>query len=392
MRVTVFSPRDPLPVDIGLAERVYQLCRYLGTRHEVEVVFPATNALSTDGRVPDDQPFTRLQLDSHVAAALDRRLPDSSALRGPYHLHPWFYRPIRNYLRSRRPDAVLVEFPYLMPVVRAASRGLDPLTVLSEHNVEYSQARRLGIRLWPLLARYERFACNLADAVVTVSETDRETLAPHLDPDVDLVVAPNGVSVDRYTPDAEGAARVRRDHDLSFPVLVYHGNLADERNARAVDNLLTDVFPAVRREFEDATLLLLGSNPPETDQPGVICPGFVDDLPGYLAAADVAAVPMTAGGGTKLKVLEYLATGTPVIATPVAAEGIPLEHERTALLVDDVADVADETLRLLRDADLRERLRTGGRDLVVSEFSWTRTLAPYDDLLATVDQDGYSDT
>ncbi len=385
MKITVFSPRNPIPVDIGLAERVYQLCRYLGTSHEVEVVFPAASAWSTDGRIPSDQPFKRLKLDSPITTVLDRRLPDSSALRGPYHLHPWFYRTIRNYLRSRRPDAVFVEFPYLMPVVRAASRGLDPLIVLSEHNVEYSQARRLGIRLWPLLMQYEHLACKLADTVVTVSETDREALAAHLDPDADLVVAPNGVNVARYTPDAEGAASVRREHDLSFPVLVYHGDLADERNARAVDHLLGEVFPAVRRVFENATLLLLGSNPPATDQPGVICPGFVDDLPGYLAAADVAAVPMTAGGGTKLKVLEYLATGTPVIATPVAAEGIPLEHERTALLADNVDDMAGETLRLLRDTDLRERLRTNGRDLVVSEFSWTRTLTPYAELLEAVD-------
>jgi glycosyltransferase involved in cell wall biosynthesis len=69
----------------------------------------------------------------------------------------------------------------------------------------------------------------------------------------------------------------------------------------------------------------------------------------------------------------------------VAAEGIPLEHERTALLADNVDDMAGETLRLLRDTDLRERLRTNGRDLVVSEFSWTRTLTPYAELLEAVD-------
>jgi len=385
MKITVFSPRDPIPVDIGLAERVYQLCRHVGANHEVRVVFPASNARATGGgRVPEDQPFRRFALESSVATALDTALPATTALRGLYHLHPWFYQPIRDHLVKFRPDAIVVEFPYLVPVVRAASRGLDCSIILTEHNLEYRQAKRLGIALWPLLLRYEQFACNLSDAVVTVSETDREALAPHLDSDVDLVVAPNGVSVNRYTRETKSIDRIRQKHDLTYPVFVYHGDLADKRNARAITHLLDDVFPTVRREFENATLLLLGANPPDTDQPGVVCPGFVDDLPGYLAAADAAAVPMTAGGGTKLKVLEYLATGTPVIATPIAAEGIPLEHGHTALLVDAVDNVGAESLRLLNDNSLYNQLSRNGRELVVSKFSWTQTLSPYDDLLMSV--------
>lgn len=388
MRVTVLAPRDPIPVNNGLTERVYQLARHLGSSHDVSVLFPhePERADGAEGREPDDRPFERIPLRSRVVDVLERALPEYSALRGVYHAHPWLYPQLRRHVRSEAPDAVVVEFPYLVPVARAALRGVDAPLVLSAHNVEYRLAKRLGVPLWPLLAACEGVACSWTDAVVAVSETDREALAERAD-GVRFVLAPNGVDVGRYSPAAgERAAAIRERHDLSSPVLVYHGNLANAQNSEAVDALLTTVFPAVRERFPSATLLLVGPNPPDVDRDGVVAAGLVDDLPGYLAAADVAAVPLASGSGTKLKVLEYLATGVPVVTTPVGAEGLPLTDGDTALVTDgtgeDARDVTDATVRLLEDPDLAERLRAAGRELVVSEFDWSQTLAPYDDLLA----------
>jgi glycosyltransferase involved in cell wall biosynthesis len=86
---------------------------------------------------------------------------------------------------------------------------------------------------------------------------------------------------------------------------------------------------------------------------------------------------MLSGSGTNLKILEYLASGVPVVTTPVGAEGLPLADGETAL-VSAPDDAAAETVRALREADLRERLSENGRDLAVSEFSWGTTLASYD--------------
>ncbi|MFB6151435.1 MAG: glycosyltransferase family 4 protein [Haloarculaceae archaeon] len=383
MRIAVLSLRSPVPVYTGLLERTYQTCRYLGERHTVNVYFPyERQRLATEeGRVPDHQPFERTGLQSGAIDVLEQVVPEYSPLKGLYHLHPWLYGPLRSRLRENRPDLLVVELPYLLPLAKAAGRGLDCPVVLSEHNVEYRFARRLDIPLWRLLRRYEVFACNQADAVLTVSEADRDTLAPQLDGDTVLRVAPNGVDVGRYSPEQERKAdAIRERYGLTPPVLVFHGNLGNAQNAEVVDLLLDEVFPAVRAEFPEASLLLVGAGPPESTPPGVVATGVIDDLPGHVAAADAAVAPMLSGSGTNLKVLEYLATGLPLVTTPVGAEGLPLDHERNAL-VTEPGDVAEATVRLLRDDGLRETLSGNARDLAVSEFSWSATLAPYEEII-----------
>ena len=382
-RIAVVSPRDPVPVYTGLLERTYQTCRTLGTDHTVNVYFPyeKQRKQTETGRVPDDQPFERVGLKSRAIDVLERVIPEYSALKGFYHLHPWLLPSLRSRLRAFDPDVVLVEFPYLVPLAKLAARGLDCRMILSEHNVEYKFADRLDIPLWRALRWFEVGVCNRVDAVCAVSEADRNELAPHVEETVDLRVAPNGVDVDRYSPErVSDAGAIRDRYDLSSPVLVFHGNLGNAQNAEVVDQLVDEVFPAVRREFADASLLLVGAGPPESTPDGVVTPGVIDDLPAHIAAADVAVAPMQSGSGTNLKILEYMATGRPVVTTPVGAEGLSLTHEETAL-VTGLESVAAATVRVLRDEALRETLSRNGRSLAVSQFSWSSTLTPYSELV-----------
>jgi glycosyltransferase involved in cell wall biosynthesis len=383
-RITILSPRDPLPVNNGLSERVYQLAAYLGACHDVTVLYPfePEHASSANGRVPEHS-FDRVGLRSRAVSVLERTIPDYSPLKGVYQFHPWLYPAVRERLRRDRPDVIVVEFPYLVPVVRAASRDLDTRVILSEHNVEYRFARRVGIPLWRLLAAFETWACSHVDAVVTVSEEDRRTLADRVDADVPLFVSPNGVDVNRYSPKARNrAGAIRNRYGLTTPTLVFHGNLANAHNSEAVKELLHDVFPAVRRKHPDATLFLVGGNPPETDQPGVITTGLVEDLPAHLAAADLAVAPMRSGSGTNLKILEYLATGLPVVTTPVGAEGFPLVDDEHARIVTE-RSVGEAVVNLLNEGGILAGLGRRGRHLAEAEFDWSKTLELYDELLTT---------
>src|SRR5262249_18253181 len=169
-----------------------------------------------------------------------------------------------------------------------------------------------------LLARMERRAAETARAVVAVSERDaehyRELGAPR------VYVAPNGVDTRAY------AALGPCGHS-GRPVILFVGTMSWLPNVSAVQFLASAVLPAVRRCIPAAQLRIVGADPtPEVQAlaalPGVEVTGRVPDIAPYLREAHVLAVPLEAGGGTRLKILEAFAAGVPVVATGVAAAGL----------------------------------------------------------------------
>jgi glycosyltransferase involved in cell wall biosynthesis len=374
--IIILSPRDPVPVYSGLLERIYQLATVLSRTHNVTVLYPdEPNRREETGRVPAHQPFERIGLQSRFLEFLDTRVPGYSAWRGLYKTHPWLYPQVRQHLSRRRPAALIVEMPFLVPVGKAASRGLDIPVILSEHNVQFKVTERLDISGTRPLKVFEGCIGTHVDEVVAVSNSDRDTLATITD--TPIRVAPNGVDTERFAPTADGSGvRKKYDHD---PLIVYHGSLGNAQNGEAVDRLCTELFPSFQDRFPDAGVLLVGPDPPSVDNPEIHATGLVDDLPAYIDAADFATVPLLSGSGTKLKILEYLATGSPVVTTPIGAEGLPITNEETALIEMTNEKLIEAMSRLTRDNELRQRLSTAGRSLVESQFSWEQTLQPYDD-------------
>lgn len=381
VRIAVLSPRDPVPVYSGLLERVYQLAETLGEKHDVTVLYPdEPTRRNEDGRVPKEQPFDRVGLQSPFIELLDKRIGAYSPARGLYKTHPWLYRPLRKRVTQLRPDYLIVEMPFLLPVALAASRGLNIPVILSEHNIQYKVTERLGIPGTRPLRLFETQMAERVDAVITVSQVDKRTLEGSIS--TPIRVAPNGVDIDRFTPIAE--SNQLRTHYGKGPMFMYHGSLGNAQNSEAISRLLDPIFPQLREQYPDAQLLLVGSDPPSVQQTGVYTTGLVDNLAEYVASADVALVPLQSGSGTKLKVLEYLAAGTPVVTTPIGAEGFPLTDRENACIVESDDAFVEAAVALIDDGSLRERLVNQGRKLVEERFSWEQTLQPYEELITTL--------
>lgn len=373
-RILILSPRDPIPVYSGLLERIYQLSNTLGETNEVRLLYPdEPSRRDEDGRRPDQRRFERVGLTSRAVDELDRRVPGYSPWRGLYKTHPWLYPAVRRHIRAYSPDVVIIEMPFLVPVAVTAARGHDIPIVLSEHNVQFKVTERLGIPGSRPLRAFETTVADLCDTVVTVSGADRSTLEIHTS--TPIRVAPNGVDTARFSPE-RSADQLREEFGYD-PLLVYHGSLGNAQNAEAVTRLTESIVPRLRQRFPELGLLLVGSNPPTDDTPGIQATGLVDDLPRYVSTPDVAVVPLRSGSGTKLKLLEYMASGTPVVTTPIGAEGIPVEDGETALVAETDDELVAATNRLLDDEDLRSRLASAGRELVTSQFDWEETLRPY---------------
>ena len=225
----------------------------------------------------------------------------------------------------------------------------------------------------PLARRIEAFMFTPFDRTVVISAADRALLLD-LNPALRIDVIPNGIELERFQP-----LEVEREpHTLLFV-----GNYEYAPNQDAARILVERVLPRVRQALPNARLQLVGANPPgwlqALDAGHIEVSGRVADVAPYLARATVFVCPLRMGAGLKNKVLEALAMGIPVVATPLSVEGISVRDEESALIAA-VDDFAAKTIELLEDATLRDRLSKSGRALVEAQYSWARTASSYERL------------
>ncbi len=225
----------------------------------------------------------------------------------------------------------------------------------------------------PLVRRFERFMFAPFDRTVVISDADRSLLLG-LNPALKIEVIPNGIERERFRPLECG-----RDPCT----MLFVGNYEYAPNQDAARILAGRVLPQVRRALPDARLQLVGANPPAwlRDLAGdhIEVTGRVPDVAPYLARATVFVCPLRIGAGLKNKVLEALAMGIPVAATPLSVDGINVRDGETAL-VAGVDDIAAKTIELLGDSALREQLSQGGRALIEAQYIWEKTASSYEGL------------
>ena len=270
-------------------------------------------------------------------------------------------------------------------VVHADTLGLSPYmslipnagTVLNHHDIESALVQRRASHernfLWRafwrqesanLLAAEQRW-CPTFDVNVVVSEDEGQLVKPSCSGSA-IRVVPNGVDVQYFTPRPDpGGAR-----------LLFCGRLDQLANRGAITYFFQSIWPELSGKMNNLEIDVVGKNPPawlvELSQrdPRVHVPGFVDDVRQYFRKATVFVCPITDGGGTRLKILDALAMGMPIVSTTFAASGLGLCDEKHLLLADTPNDFACKTSRLLSDRAQRVYLARGGREIVVSAYSW----------------------
>ena len=380
VRVLIVGAWFPYPPRWGWATRVYQLARQLALRHDVTLLTYATSADEENVAELERQGIHVETVRQEAPSTARRRTTQLRSLLGrtPYEPHRTYSREMQERIdrlfATEAFDVVQLESTLVWPFRFPAGTPL----VLDEHNVDYETYARMreGARS-PIrkafylveegrVRRYEQDAWRRSSGLVLTSAREEE-MAKEVAPGTATAVVPNGVDTEYFTPDSG---------EIEPRTIVFNGVLDYRPNLDAALFLADEVLPRVHETHPDARVVVVGrGGPDELNQvrrPNVDATGEVPDVRPHLARAEVVAVPILAGSGTRFKVVEGLAMAKPMVSTAVGCEGIGVEHGRHLLIADSPKDFASAIVRLFDDAALGASLGQAGREFVEREYSWGR--------------------
>lgn len=290
---------------------------------------------------------------------------------------PVFGAAVEEVARAWRPDVVVAQHLHMAPF---PLRVPGVARILRHHNIDSTLIARLGATtpnpvtgallrgLANQVRQDERRHCPRYDRCVVMTPDDQSILA-RIAPDARTAVLPAGLPVEEYrivAPPPAGAP----------PTLVTAGTLVFQPTAEGVIGFVREAWPLVRRRHPDATFRIIGNCPPGVraelaGAPGVELRGRVDSVRDALEGAHAFVVPLRAGSGMRIKILEACAFGLPVVSTTIGAEGIPVTPGRELLIADDPAAQAEAIHGLFVDPDRNAALRRAGRAFVEERYSLT---------------------
>lgn len=378
MKILLLSTWFPYPPDNGSKIRAKYLMQALAAKHDVTAIAfrpPLIHELNVDVTPSDKHPMIAVPDDPfrHVdAPRLIKYLSPS----------PLAFRPNRamqaavTSLASREWTAVVaVQMPVAQYAltVHAKARVIDVDTALTFQMREryYTQKRPIARAStwvsWQKARRYETRLVKQFQAAAVVSQAEVASLQKMVDNhDCTVTMIPNGVDCCHNRP---GQAIPRAG------TLVYNGSLTYSANHDAVQWFLAEIYPRIKVHRPDVSLAVTGSTKGVDTaalalDDSVTLTGYVDDVRIPVSEAAACVVPIRQGGGTRLKILEAMALGTPVVATRKGAEGLDVVDGEHLLLADDAEDFACRTVELMSNADLRSRLAANARCLVEERYDW----------------------
>jgi polysaccharide biosynthesis protein PslH len=383
MNILFLSRWFPWPADNGSKIRIINLLRCLAQEHTIDIVSFADHAISPE-QIANLEQFcrqiktvayhsfqpTRLKALMGLFSPIPRSILDTNS--------PEFRIAVQQLTQHQRYDAVIASQIDMAAYALAIPRQYATIRILEEIEIttlyeqqtnaisSFSRARRA--LMWQKWLHYLNRLLPHFDTYTTVSEPEQQRLAGFLNPKITTpgVVIPNGVDLSRY-----------RDINISPrpDTLIYSGALSFNANFDAVTYFLSDILPIIVLQHPKVSFRITG----KTDgialdklplSPHVTFTGYLPDIRPAIAESWLNVVPLRIGGGTRLKILESMASGTPVIATQKGAEGLELVADREIVLANQPEEFASRTIQYLSDPILRNELSRNGKK-AVEKYDWS---------------------
>jgi len=390
MRILYFAPHQICPVNTGARLRDYHLARQLAKRSSVTFV-EMSHPEEEHQDPPEDSGLT-----SVVTLDKDRTYSLSKLVRGMTGPIPVTVlncmsctstSQLEGLLRSNHFDAVQIEGVHLMeylPIIEKVSAS--PAIVVDWHNIEsemmsrYAQtvgnwAKRIAAkRTAKLIELAEDLLLKACKMHTVTSERERQKLLARC-PDASIEVIPNGVDACYYSPRMIATAYRKSGQPESRPTILFVGSMDYHANIDAVIWFSRTIWPEITRKHPGLHFTIVGRDPVPAVRALVSerihVTGTVDDVRSFYASAVAAVVPLRSGSGTRLKILEAMAAGVPVVSTRLGAEGIEVEDDVHLLLADHSEKIIAAIDRIVSSSETRVRLSQAAQALVSKVYDWS---------------------
>jgi glycosyltransferase involved in cell wall biosynthesis len=382
MKILVFYPYIPYPVNRGTYQRTFHLLHEMAQQHEVDFF-----ALAEKGEGKQHAGVFREFC--HQVEFLDFEHPPWQKLFPgrllnslPSNIAHWSLpqvKPVLNRLLASKPydlvhvcDIVLAQYFLNQPIRFSIDRSrVDLQFQLMEHKRMNFPLKQRLLR-WESYAKlwfYEKKVARNTALEVVCGPDDATFIKKYIGKNTPVAVVANGANLNYFFPESAPDPRTAE------PSILFCGAMDYNPNIDALRWFFGEIYEELTRKEPRLQIWIVGKAPVAevqaySQKPGVTVTGEVPDVRPYYRRAWVQIVPLRIGGGTRLKIVESLAIGAPVISTTIGAQGLDLRHDHEILLADTPADFVQQTLRLVQDSKLRSQLEKNGLETARNRFSW----------------------
>jgi polysaccharide biosynthesis protein PslH len=292
-------------------------------------------------------------------------------------------REIQKELKKENYDLIHAETFYVMPHLGKTSVP----TILVEQTIWHDVYRHYVLHEVPFILRpfylqdvlkikfWEKYYWGKADRLFGVSQEDKEAIM-RLVPKKEVGIIPNGVDTKYYR---------EKNVKTHYPPRILYGvtNFEWLQNQEATEILIKRVWPIIKKENPKAKIWIVGRKIPawvkkESRKKDILVTENIPDARDAYKSASIMVAPIKGAGGTRLKILEAMAAGLPVVSTTVGVAGLNLKDHKNVMIADNYAEIAQKALELLSDKVLAERIGIAGRKHVEKHFDWKSIVKLHD--------------
>jgi glycosyltransferase involved in cell wall biosynthesis len=393
VNILIISPVFPYPLDEGAKERIFQIIKGLSRQNKIHLITFFRHQEELQYLSELNKYCTRIDTVYNPSWSMLKTILFNllyffslTPTLAVMHQSKEMKRRIESALKNNHYDIIQIELTQMASYLKSAFRiphsaiKNQTASVLVEHDVTFiSRYRRLAhapnpwMKLhWLIqylkLKHFEVTYCRKFDLIITVSEQSKQELQKHC-PASKISVIRTCVNLNRQ-PVFDKSSKYRK--------VLFLGSLSHWPNRDAVLYFYNSIFPLVKESKKDVQLLIVGkdseilSNAIKEDK-SVSLLGFVNDIKPLLEDA-VSIAPIRYGSGTRTKILNYMALGSPVVSTSLGSEGLDVTHGENIIIADEPQEFAMAVTNLMKEDALRRRIAIGGYNLVKEKYQWDKSI------------------